>query len=111
MAKYKEKCIKLDNKLAYQQLVYLCSDEIHFCLYENGKEVFLGMGKFLGICATRHIIKMVSGTEIKEVQINDFCTDLKRALDTIDLQDWRLYGIANFSFGEIYIWFRLRQRE
>lgn len=100
MDKYINKSIKIDRKITYQRIINLCISERNYCLYENGNEISLGTGKYLELCITGNLIKIISDAGIKEeIKINDFCTDLETALDTIDLQDWRLYGIANFSLA------------
>lgn len=99
MHKYIKKTITTDQKPTYQQIVSLCDNEKDYCLYENGEEISLGIGKFLEICITRHLIKMKSDTEVQEIEINDFCMDLEQALENLPLEDWRLYGVANFSLA------------
>lgn len=100
MDKYINKSIKIDRKITYQRIINLCISERNYCLYENRNEISLGTGKYLELCITGNLIKIISDAGIKEeIKINDFCTDLETALDTIDLQDWRLYGIANFSLA------------
>lgn len=96
MDKYINKSIKINREITYQRIINLCISEKNYCLYENRNEISLGTGKYLELCIKGNLIKIISDAGIKEeIEINDFCTDLETALDTIDLQNWRLYGIAN----------------
>ena len=66
MDKYINKSIKIDRKITYQRIINLCISERNYCLYENGNEISLGTGKYLELCITGNLIKIISDAGIKE---------------------------------------------
>ncbi len=99
MKRYYEKKIILDKELKLEEIADLCYDEKYFCLYENGGEIAIGMGGYIDISVTSsEIIRRTNG-KIDKVIIKELCTDIEMAMEQIDLEAWRLYGIGNFSLA------------
>ena len=99
MKRYHEKKIFLDKRLNLRQIASLCDDMKIFCLYENGEEITIGMGRYIDICITVSDITLKSSEKADKVTIKDLCNDLENILSQIELEDWRMYGISNFSLA------------
>lgn len=99
MKQYIEKNVRVGFDMTCIQAVKLCGNEEFFCLYENGKEISVGTGRDLEICVTRNSITVIYGDNIQKRKNNDLCKDLKSVLDSLEVEDWRIYGIVNFSLA------------
>ncbi len=97
MIKYYEKRLQLENKIDFEDAANLYGDSEYCCLYENGDEITVGVGAYSVIHVTQLEIIMDSPNESKRVKLESLCEDMEKALGSIKLADWRMYGIANFA--------------
>lgn len=99
MKEYIKKIVERSNAITCTDAIRLYDNEEYFCLYENGKEISVGIGKYIEIYATENFITIISEKETIKKKINDLCIDLKALLEGLEIEDWRMYGLANFSLA------------
>lgn len=99
MKKYYEKYTHLSKKMDLNMIAGLCGGRKNFCLYENGEEIAIGIGTYIDIYVSAAEIMIKTGKKVSKVEVQELCTDLERVLLQIELENWRMYGIANFSLS------------
>lgn len=99
MKEYIKKIVEKSNAITCTEAIRLYDNEEYFCLYENGKEISVGIGKYIEIYVTEDFITIISEKETIKKKINDLCIDLKALLEGLEIEDWRMYGVANFSLA------------
>ena len=66
MKEYIKKIVERSNAITCTDAIRLYDNEEYFCLYENGKEISVGIGKYIEIYATENFITNIWKRNDKE---------------------------------------------
>ncbi|MDD3797246.1 MAG: salicylate synthase [Lachnospiraceae bacterium] len=96
---YNEKEMVFDHAITPIMASNLCNDEKCVVLYESENEISVACGCYISIVVSASKIQIRSKTNYQEIVVNDLCYDLEKALSSIAIKDWRMYGWGNFSLA------------
>lgn len=100
---YIDKYLKKDigNINLYELGTRICDNSLYddYVMYEKENEISIGLGKKLEIIVNKNIITIKSKNEDISIQTDDINQDLKFIFESIDILEWRAYGISNFSLA------------
>lgn len=95
-----------EKKFCFDKDVFVIATEIceenfydDYVMYENKGEISIGIGRFATVIVTPNEINLEIMGEIQHFKKNDISIELKEIFKSIDLKNWRAYGIANFGLA------------
>lgn len=73
-----------------------------YIIYENKykDEISLGIGKYLEFSIFSDKIQILKNKNIEESVVNDLSNDIFNIFKKVDMNEWKAYGIANFSYAK-----------
>ncbi|MCR8746642.1 salicylate synthase [Romboutsia lituseburensis] len=100
---YIEKKLKKDmgNINLYELGTSICDNSLYdeHVIYEKEKEISIGIGKKLEVIVNPKLINIRDENEEVSIETDDINQDIKFIFESIDIDEWRAYGIANFSLA------------
>lgn len=95
---------KLDKHIIAVNIVkcFLKQHNDSYIIYENKHkdELSLGIGKYIGVSFFTDKIKVVRNESMEEFVVTDLNNDIFNIFKKVDMDEWRAYGIANFSYAK-----------
>ncbi len=81
---------------------FLKENNDSYIIYENRhkNELSLGLGKYIGFSFFSDKIQVVKNENIEEFAVNRLNDDIFNIFKKIHINDWRTYGIVNFSYAK-----------
>lgn len=101
MKKYYEKYINNESGMeAYELAAHICGGEgDNYYLYENRDCVSVGIGKYKEIIASPEEITIQGEYAKQSVRVSELRQDIDKVFKSVDIDDWRAYGIASFGLA------------
>lgn len=100
---YIEKNLKLDVGYInlYELGTSICNNSLYedYIMYEKEKEISIGIGKKLTVTVNSNDITINEENKKFSLDICDINQDIKSVFKSISINNWRAYGIANFSLA------------
>lgn len=100
---YIEKNLKLDVEYInlYELGTSICNNSLYedYIMYEKEKEISIGIGKKLTVTVNSNDITINEENKKFSLDICDINQDIKSVFKSISINNWRAYGIANFSLA------------
>ena len=95
---------KLDKHIMAVNIVksFLKQHNDSYIIYENKHkdELSLGLGKYIGFSFFSDKIQVVRNENMEEFIVNALNNDIFNIFKKVHMNDWRAYGIANFSYAK-----------
>lgn len=105
---YNECCIDVKNLnldsicLSVAIIKTFAVDEDNYMIYENkdANEIAIGIGKYLSFKIHSNKALIIKEDKQEEIIINSISEDIYNMAKSINMNNWRMYGIANFDYAK-----------
>lgn len=71
-----------------------------YMVYENKNEISIGIGSYVKFIVFTNRISVTQKDVVEEFPVQDLSEDIYDTFHKIHMNEWRLYGIANFSYAK-----------